>query len=77
VSPYFYLCNHEIVVENLSNIIIRTVVWGKENKYILFYSILFYADMSRHITYIIWLSDVDWVHLEEGLKRVCWLNAEI
>jgi hypothetical protein len=39
----FYLCNHEIVVENLFNIIIRTVVWGKENKYILFYSILFYS----------------------------------
>ncbi len=36
----FYLRNHEIVVENLCNIIIRTVVWGKENKYILFYSIL-------------------------------------
>ncbi len=36
----FFLCNHEIVVENLCNITIRTVVWGKENKYILFYSIL-------------------------------------
>ncbi len=26
----YYLCNHEIVVENLCNIIIRTVVWGEE-----------------------------------------------
>jgi hypothetical protein len=27
--------------------------------------------------YIVWLVDVDWMHLEVGLKWACWLYAEI
>jgi hypothetical protein len=27
--------------------------------------------------YIVWLVDVDWMHLEIGLKWACWLCADI
>jgi hypothetical protein len=42
---------------------------------------LFYVfrTVGRHdqMYYVVWLVDVDWVHLEVGLKRACWLHAEL
>ncbi len=44
----------------------------------LFVFIVQYEDMSRRIHCLhCWLVDVDWMHLEVGLKWDCWLCAEI
>jgi len=45
--------------------------------YLLFRFIVQYEGMSRRTRfYIVWLVDVDWMHLEVGLKWACWLCAE-
>ena len=42
---------------------------------LLSYSMKTWADV--YIVYIVWLVDVDWMHLEVGLKWVCWLCADL
>ncbi len=41
----------------------------------LSYSMKTWADV--YIVYIVWLVDVDWMHLEVGLKWDCWLCADL
>jgi hypothetical protein len=46
--------------------------------FICFRFIVLYEDMSiEQTSYIVWLVDVDWMHLEVGLKWAFWLYAEI
>jgi hypothetical protein len=46
--------------------------------FICFRFIVQYEDTSIEQTYyIVWLVDVDWMHIEVGMKWACWLYAEI
>ncbi len=77
VSIFFYLCIYELaLVETCIDCRLNIIVWGKENKYILFYSILRLSMLggSREWVFLIFSSANERWAIFTVLKMARWVG---